>query len=145
MLFTLRADRGTAGLQPRSLTGHRGAFQKRLGEPVVVVARGEDHRAAVHRLAQLLEEGAGALQGVRQRHFAHLDHVAQQDQPVGVAYLLEKCAADLRVARDVLAEGAAQVEVGDDRGSDAVNLAAPWRGGGGADWPDSQSWLTSSR
>ncbi len=100
----------------------RHPFDQRIGETVVVVSGDEDDLAPGERRAELFEEGPGALHRGAERQFAQLQGVAEQDEPVGRRDLLEQQAADLRVAQQVLAEGAAQVQVGDDRGEQAANL-----------------------
>ncbi len=87
-----------------------------------MVAGDEHDRSAGHRLAQLLEEGPDAAEHACQRQFAQLERVAEQDKAVGARYLLEERCPDRRVAEQVLAEGAAQVQVGDDRRAQGANL-----------------------
>ena len=82
-----------------------------------MVAGNQYHRPSGHRLAQLFEEGPGALQCCCERRLAQLQHVAEQNQSLRRGELAEQNTADLGVAQQVLAEGAAEVEVGDDRGA----------------------------
>jgi len=97
--------------------GERLPLQQWLRKPVVMVAGDQHDWAAAHRLAQLFEEWPGALQRGRERGLAQLQHVAEQDHSLRRSELAEQDAADPGVAQQVLAEGAAEVEVGDDRGS----------------------------
>ena len=111
--------RGAALLEAEggAAVAHRHLFEQRLGEAVIVVAGDEEDLAPRHRLAQLLEEGTRRGQHLGQRQFAQLEGVAEQDEAVGGADLLEQRRPDRRVAQEVLAEGAAEVQVGDDRGA----------------------------
>ena len=104
-------------LEVEVATGESELFEQWLGEAVVVVAGDEDDAASSHRLAQLLEEGADGGEHRGEGEFAQLEHVAEQDQPVCAGDLGEQGPADRRVAAEVLAGGAAEVEVGDDRGA----------------------------
>ena len=63
------------------------------------------------------------LEHSRQREVAQLEHVAEQDEPVGGGDLLEQGGADRRVADEVLAGAAAEVQVGDDRGAHAAQTS----------------------
>jgi hypothetical protein len=89
--------------------------EQRLGEAVVVVAGDDRHLALTQRGAQLLEERPRRRQRGADGEVAQLDHVAQQDDTVGVADLLEQQPPHLGVAQHVLAARRAEVEVGDDR------------------------------
>ena len=115
--------RGARCSQAERFAGERELLEQRLGEAVVVVAGDEDRRLACHRLAELLEERPGGVERRGERQFAQLEHVAEQDEPVGGGELVEQDAADRGVAQQVLAEAAAQVQVGEDRGSHRGNLA----------------------
>ena len=117
---------GRAVLEAERFAGERELLEQRLGEVVVVVAGDEDRRPPVHRLAQLLEERPGGVERGGEGQFAQLEHVAEQDEPVGAGELVEQHAADRGVAQQVLAEAAAQVKVGDDRGFHWEELN--WRG-----------------
>ncbi len=87
-----------------------------------MVAGDDQDLAPGHRLAELLEEGPGGGEHRGQRQFAQLERVAEQDDPVGAGDLVEQHASQGVVAEQVLAEGAAQVQVGDDRRAHAPNL-----------------------
>jgi hypothetical protein len=106
----------------RRLLRESKALEQRLGEPVIVVAGDQQHLAAAHRLSQLLEEGACDLQHFRQGQLAQLEHVAEQDDAVGRADLCQQCLPDARVAQQVFADEATQVQVGDDRSAHPINL-----------------------
>ena len=67
------------------------------------------------RRAELGEEREGVLERRAERALAQLDDVAEQDQALGAAQLLEQDRADLGVAQHVAAAGDAEVQVGDDR------------------------------
>ncbi len=82
-----------------------------------MVAGDQHDGTAPHRLAQLFEEGPSALKRRGERRLAQLQHVAEQDHPLRRGELVQQNAADLGIAQQVLAEGAAEVQVGDDRGS----------------------------
>jgi hypothetical protein len=104
-------------LEPEGPAAQRDLFEQRLGEAVVVVAGDQHDPPAGHRLAELLEEGLDDLQHLREGQLAQLEHVAEQDEAVGSADLVEQDAANRRVPAEVLAGGAAEVQVGDDRGA----------------------------
>jgi len=87
-----------------------------------VVAGDEDDAPSGHRFPQLGEEWLGQLEHPSQREVAQLEHVAEQDEAVGRGDPLEQRGADRRVADQVLAGTAAQVQVGDDRGAHRPNL-----------------------
>ena len=55
-----------------------------------MVAGDEEDLAPGHRLAHLLEEGTGGGEHLGQRQFAQLEGVAEQDEAVGGADLLEQ-------------------------------------------------------
>jgi hypothetical protein len=93
----------------------RELVEQRLGEAVVVVAGDEDDVDLADRGAELGEEGEGVLERGAERALAQLDHVAEQDEALGAAQLLDQEGADLRVAQEVAAARRAEVEVGDDR------------------------------
>ena len=111
-----RAGGGVAALgQAERGAGEREVVEQRLGEVVVVVA-GDDHDLAVAEGgAELLEEGAGGVQRGADRDLAQLDRVAEQDDAVGAADLLQQQRADAGVAQQVAAAEQAEVEVGEDR------------------------------
>ena len=67
------------------------------------------------RRAELGEERARLVERRAERSFAQLDDVAEQDEALGPAQLLEQDGADLGIAEHVAAAGRAEVEVGDDR------------------------------
>ncbi len=108
----------------------RDRVQQRLGEAVVVVAGSDHHIAAPEGFSKLLEERAGPFQRLAERHVAQLDHVAEQDDPVGCRDLLQQGTPHCRIVGDVLAGGDAEVEVGDDRSTHCGNLAASLSGSG---------------
>jgi hypothetical protein len=93
----------------------RELVEQRLGEAVVVVAGDEHDLAPGERFAELFEERSGGAEGDAEGKVAQLDRVAEDDQPVGLADLLQQRPPDRRLAQHVLAVGAAEVEVGDDR------------------------------
>ena len=109
-------------LEPERLAGEGELLQQRLGEPVVVVPGDEDHLTSRHRLAQLFEERPGLLQHRGERQFAQLEDVAEQDEALGAGEALAQRAADVGHAQEVLSEGAAEVQVGDDRRAHRGNL-----------------------
>jgi hypothetical protein len=102
----------------------REPIEQRLGQAVVVVAGHDRHLALAQCLTQLLEEGTGGVEGNAEREVAQLDHVAEQDDAVGVADLLQQDASHRRVAQHVLTAGGAEVEVGDDRRPHPTVLSA---------------------
>jgi hypothetical protein len=113
-----RGTRGRAGalLEPEPLAvGKRELVEQRLGEAVVVVAGDNHDLALAERFSQLGEERACRRQRRADREVAQLDRVAEEDDAVGAADLLEQRAPDLGMAQHVLAAGGAEVEVGDDR------------------------------
>jgi hypothetical protein len=112
-----------AVLEAEAGGAHGDLFEQRLGQAVVVVAGHEDDAPAGHRLAQLREERLDELEHAGKRQVAHLQRVAEQDEPIGGGDLVKQSPADLRVAGDVLAGGAAQVQVGDDRRAHPRKLA----------------------
>jgi hypothetical protein len=111
-------------LEAEGLPAQGGAFDQRLGQPVVVIARHKQHLAAAHCLTDLLEEGPHRGEHAGEGQFAELQSVAQQNKPVRAGDLLRQHRADRGVAEQVLAEGAAQMQVGDDGRSQGHNLFA---------------------
>ena len=92
-----------------------------------MIAGQVDHLALGQRLAQRLEERAGRLERLGEGKIAKLDDVSEQDQPLGIADLLDQEVPDRLLAEHILAGEAAEVQVGDDRGPHA---AQPTRCGG---------------
>ena len=99
-----------------------GPLEPGAEEAVIVVAGDEDHLAARERIADRLEEGAGAGQRLAERTIAELDRVAEQDQAVRLdrGERLEQSLPHRRAPQHVAAGLGAEVQVGDqDRGRHA--------------------------
>ena len=79
-----------------------------------MVAGEEDDLDVADRGAELGEHREGVLERRAERAVAQLDRVAEQDQALGPAQLLEQHGAGLGVAQHVAAGGRAEVQVGDD-------------------------------
>lgn len=79
-----------------------------------MVAGDEDDLGVAERRADLGERRQRQVERRPERPFAQLDRVAEQDQAVGAAQLVEQDGADPGVAQHVAAAGRAEVEVGDD-------------------------------
>ena len=104
-----------AVLEPERGSVEREPVQQRLGEAVVVVARDEARLAPGERLTEPAEEGPGRVEREPEGEVAQLDRVAEQDDAIGGGELRQQHLGDRGGAQDVVADGAAEVQVGDDR------------------------------
>ena len=102
----------------------RPPLEPRLDQVVVVVARDHDHLASRERLAERRQRRGRAVEHLAQRAVAKLEHVAEQDQPVGAGELGAQTLAESLAAQQIGAAAEPEMEVGDDRRAHGAIVAA---------------------
>ena len=109
------ASTGHSVLGGERLAAEAQAREPGLHQGVVVVAAHEDHGLARGRLGERVEERPRDLEQVRHGTLAHLEEVAEQDDPVGRRERLRQPLERVGSQRDVGAADRAEVEVRDQR------------------------------
>jgi hypothetical protein len=110
------SERSVAGVAELLQAERLGAFERaalepRLDQVVVVVAGDDDELRRVGGGADRAERLAGALERLRQRAVAELDHVTEEDDPVGAVERGEQELADLGTPQRIDAAAGAEMEI----------------------------------